>query len=154
MTRDTATGVDLIAALEQAATEARRERVAAPDLPAALAAERQALLKARDVLDDQLAGLERGWRELAAAGIVPSDSAPTATRVRSRAGLQQKVAQHHLDAISEHLESERRARQADIAKALGLNSGVVSRAMRELDSAGRARQVGRDGGSVVWELTE
>src|SRR5690349_11960472 len=90
---------DIFDGMEQVLHELRSERSQATDLPAALEAQRTALLKARAAVDDQLEGLERAWHELAAAGIVPAHSAPAARRRQSRAGQRQVVAQRHVQAV-------------------------------------------------------
>lgn len=125
-----------------------------PDLFAALEAaarEIQEIEQQRRALDAREEAARR-IAQNALEGTAGATGAPSAKRVRSRAGLQQKVAETHLNAITEYLAKQQRARQADIGKALELNSGVPSRAMRELEEAGTVRRVGKEAGSVVWEL--
>lgn len=125
---------DLFAALEAAHQEIQEER-------RQLAAREQALLRAREELAQALGG----------------NGTPTAhrgTRVRTRAGVQQKASQMHMDAISDYLTGRGAVRQADIGKALGLNSGTVSLALRQLEQDGLVEPLPeKERGSVVWQTT-
>lgn len=113
----------------------------ASDLFAAIERERQDLLRRLEHLDRA----EQELRQAAVGGVLPHGR-PT------RAGMRQRAAQHHLDAINDYLAREGTARQADIAKALKLNSGTVSLALRQLAESGIVRDTGRsERGSIIWD---
>lgn len=63
----------------------------------------------------------------------------------------QTVAQHHVDAVREYIEAQGRARQADIGKELGINSGIVSVALKRLHENELIDPRDKDYGSRVWE---
>lgn len=125
---------DLFAALDDQLEEVRQER-------AALDAREDALKRARD--------------ELMAAfdGAAPRHHPPPARSRATRAGIPQKAAQHHVEAIFDYLKKHGTARQADIAKDLQLNSGTASLALRQLQDDGAVSpQDQKDRGSVVWDF--
>lgn len=128
------------------------------DLFAALDAQLDEIQLARTELDRREDALNRARAELevafhgGAAGPVPLRQSSSSARP-TRAGIQQKAAQHHIDAIHDYLKKHKTARQADIAKDLQLNSGTVSLALRQLEESDdvTARDQ-KEKGSVVWDF--
>lgn len=122
----------------------------APDLFDALEAEQRRIEDERKALDEREDALHRARQAL--LGATPRKRA-TEPRKRTRAGTQQKAAAHHLQAITDYMRRQTRARQADVAKDLQLNSGTVSLALRQLEADGVVKSLERkDRGSVVWQL--
>lgn len=120
------------------------------DLFTALDEQLEEIRQAREALDAREGALNRARDELAVAfgGTAPARGRPT------RAGIQQRAAQHHVDAIFDYLKKHGTARQADIARDLRLNSGTVSVALRQLEDDGHVMaQDLKDRGSVVWDFT-
>lgn len=121
-----------------------------PDLFAALEAAQHEIQEERRSLDAREAAIQRARDDLARA--LGGSGSPQ--RARTRAGISQKAAQHHLDAIADYLSRHQRARQADIAKALQLNSGTVSLALRQLEEDGVVAALPeKERNSVVWEAS-
>lgn len=120
------------------------------DLFAALEAAHQEIQEERRQLDAREHALQRAREELSQA---LGGNAPSSPRPRTRAGVQQKASQDHVDAISDYLTAQGPTRQADLGKALGLNSGTVSLALRQLESDGLvSAQPEKERNSLVWEI--
>lgn len=129
-----------------------------PDLFAALDSQLEEIHAARAALDAREQAILNARAELEKAFGTSPAAAPRrgrAANVReSRAGVKQKVAQHHVDAIFDYLKKHKTARQADVAKDLQLNSGTASLALRQLEEDGSVQALAtKDRGSVVWEFT-
>jgi hypothetical protein len=125
---------------------------------AALDDQLEEIRHARAALDDREDAIHRARAELQVAfGGAPPPASGRGRRAAqarpTRAGIQQKAAQHHVDAIHDYLQKHGTARQADIAKDLGLNSGTASLALRQLEEdRAVVPQERKDRGSVVWDF--
>jgi hypothetical protein len=75
-------------------------------------------------------------------------------KVSSSGGRRQTVAAHHVEAVKEYLEAQGRARQSDIGKELGINSGIVSVALKALADRELIEPREKDYGSRVWEWVD
>lgn len=121
-----------------------------PDLFAALEQQR------REIQDDakrKLEAVDRAEQELRSAlgegGTALSRSRPT------RAGIRQKAAQHHVDAVLDYMQKHTEAYQADVARALGLNSGTATLVFRQLADEGALNDTGRRRSrSPLWQFVK
>lgn len=61
------------------------------------------------------------------------------------------VGDDRLESVRQYMNAHGSARQADLAKALNINSGSVSVALRRLQLEGFVQPLSKDNGSTRWE---
>lgn len=116
---------------------------------ASLTAALEQLQRQRDQLEQELAGIEESEAQLRSMLGTLAD-APHSRTVKKDRTMQ--ISEKRLARVRDYIVKHERARQPDIARALGENSGTVSVAMRLLARDGLVYKDGLERGATVWRL--
>lgn len=104
------------------------------------------LKRAEDDLEERLSAVRRAKREL-----IRKDNND---RRKRWSPSELNVGEHHMNAVYDYLFSKGPARQADIHKDLGLNSGTVSNALRKMEGLKVERLPEKLHGATVWKVSD